>query len=557
MDKLVFRLFIILIISFWAFVYTFPFSYFGLNIPFSWGDYKLWLDLQWWVELDYKVDLEEVSKEEWYNSQRENSIIEWLKSIIDKRIEALNINDSTISSANYWQEKHIIVQIPLKWYSKEQNELNIKRAKESIWRVMKIEFKELRTDISEEDYKKREEIAFKILDEAKNSKYNFSATSYKYRDSYENITLWEYRWNIEELKKYVNFENEKIKVWIYDWVLYWTWFRVFDENLVDIGDSWYFVFNIKGFDWSNIDFEYIFISKTPSDWVWATDSKGRVLNDKYFVRSSVQYDQAFNPMVELVFNDEWAKIFWELTTRLKWKQIAIFVWWNMLTAPIVNEPILNWKAVITWNFTPKEAQNLANDINTWVVPAPIYLTSERTIDSRLGTNSLIFLVKAWIFWFILIFLFLIIVYRLSWFMAWIALFMYIMMVLALVKMFWLVLTLASIAWLILSIGIAIDANILIFERIKEELMKKQELKKAIKKWFETSWTAIWDSNVTGLIISIILFVFWVNMIKWFGLMLGIWIIVSMFSAMFVSRLFILLISYKKGITNKNFIWVKE
>lgn len=556
MEKLFFRLFLVLFLVIWTFIYTFPFSYFGLNVPFSWSNYRLWLDLQWWVELDYKVDLDEVSKQDWYNLQKENSIIEWLKSIIDKRIEALNINDSVISTATYWQEKHIIVQIPLKWSSKEQDELNIKRAKEAIWRVMKIEFKELRTNITEEDYKKREEIAFNALDEAKNSKYNFSVTQYKYKDNYENITLWEYIWNIDDLKNYINFEKEKIKPWIYDSVLYWTWFQFIENKLVDVGDSGYFVIDIKNFDWDKIDFEYIFVWKTPSDWVRATDSKWRVLNEDFFVNSSVQYDQAFNPMVELVFNNEWAKIFWELTTRLKWKQIAIFVWWNMLTAPVVNEPILDWKAVITWNFTPKEAKKLSDDINTWVVPAPIYLTSERAIDSKLWNNSLTLLIKSWIVWFILIFLFLIFVYRLSWFLAWIALFIYVILVLALVKMFWLVLTLASIAWLILSIGIAIDANILIFERIKEELRQKKDLQKAIKKWFETSWTAIWDSNITGLIISVILFVFWVNMIKWFGLMLGIWIVVSLFSAMFISRLFILLLSYKKWITNKSFIWLK-
>jgi preprotein translocase subunit SecD len=104
---------------------------------------------------------------------------------------------------------------------------------------------------------------------------------------------------------------------------------------------------------------------------------------------------------------------------------------------------------------------------------------------------------------------------------------------------------------------AIDANILIFERIKDELWKQAKLKTAIQKWFESSWSAIWDSNLTWLIISIILYIFGINMIKWFGLMLGIWIVVSLFSAMYVSRLFIVILSRRKDISMKNFIGSKK
>ncbi|MDD5770451.1 MAG: protein translocase subunit SecD, partial [Candidatus Gracilibacteria bacterium] len=93
-------------------------------------------------------------------------------------------------------------------------------------------------------------------------------------------------------------------------------------------------------------------------------------------------------MVELTFNQEGAEIFGELTTRLKGQQIAIFVGGEMLTAPTVNDAILTGKAVITGNYTSETATKLSQDINTGVVPAPIYLTSERTIDSKLGLNSL-------------------------------------------------------------------------------------------------------------------------------------------------------------------------
>jgi preprotein translocase subunit SecD len=328
--------------------------------------------------------------------------------------------------------------------------------------------------------------------------------------------------------------------------------KVIDTKFTASKEEWYLVVSDK----KDSKFHYIFISKTPSAWMSAKDSKWRILNDKYFIKSSVQFNEAYTPMVELTFNDEWAKIFWELSTRLVWQQMAIFVWWELLTAPNINEPILWGKAVITWNYKPEEAKTLSQDINTWVVPAPIYLTSEKTIDSRLWASSLDKMIVAWFSWFVLILLFLLIVYRLAGFISAIALFIYIMLVLSIVKSLWIVLTLASIAWLILSIGMAIDSNILIFERVKEELRLWKTIEDATIIWFKNSWSAIWDSHVTWLIVSWILFVFGINMIKWFWLMLAIWIVVSLFSAMWISRI-LLMIFAKKMKSNNKFIWVKN
>ncbi len=430
MRNLVFRIFFIVL--FWALLvfYIIPWNDLGYNVPYSWENYKLWLDLQWWIELDYKIDLTEVKEEDDYTASREKQIVEWLKYIIDERIKTLNINDSNIVTSSYAWEKHIIVQIPLKWNDTMEDSLNIKKAKEAIWKVVTIEFMERNTKT-------------------------------------------------------------------------WTW---------------------------------------EAEWIRALDSEGRYLNDKYFINSSVQFDEAFNPMIELTFNTEWAKIFGEITKRKVWEQLAIFVWWELLTAPNINEPILNWKAVITWNYHPKEAKILSNNINTWVVPAPIFLTSEKTIDSKLWVSSLEKLIYSWILWFIVIFLFLLVIYRLSWLMASISLFLYLLLVLAVVKSLWITLTLASIAWLILSIWMAIDANILIFERVKDEIKSWKNLRDASSIWFKKSWSAIWDSNVTWFIVALILFIFWINLIKWFWLMLAIWIIVSLFTAMWISRILVVLLA---------------
>jgi preprotein translocase subunit SecD len=232
--------------------------------------------------------------------------------------------------------------------------------------------------------------------------------------------------------------------------------------------------------------------------------------------------------------------------------MAIFIWWELLTAPNINEPILSWRAVITWSYTPAEANQLSMDINTWVVPAPIYLTSEKVIDSKLWASSLDKLIFAWLTWFLLIFIFLITVYRLAGFLASISLILYVIIILVIIKSLGITLTLASIAGLILSIWMAIDANILIFERIQDELRKWEKIVNATKTWFKKSWSAIWDSNVTGLIVALILFIFWINIIKWFWLMLALWIIVSLFSVMRISRVLIFLAAEKVK-NNKCFI----
>lgn len=560
MDKLFFKLFLIILLSIWAFYLSFPWSAYNIDAPFSGKDYKLGLDLQGWVELDYKVDLSEVQKEENYNLSRENSILEGLKSIVDKRVEALKINDSVITTANYGWEKHIIVQIPLKGTNKTENELNIKRAKEAIGRVMKIEFKEARTQVTQEDLQAREQIAKDLLLEASGSKYDFSVTQAKFKDSYENITIGSLTGTLDELsKKYFSLKKENLAPWIYKEVVSGTGienFSIQNGEVAASNDAGFWVLNIKSVVDTTLDFDYAFVSSKPSEWKPAADSQGRILNDKYFVNSSVQYNQAFQPMVELTFNDEWAKIFGELTTRLKGQPIAIFVWGELLTAPTVNDAILTGKAVITGNYTSESATKLSQDINTWVVPAPIYLTSERTIDSKLGLNSLHQLIIAGAYGFLLIFVFLVVVYRSSGFTSSIALFIYTLITLALVKMLWITLTLASIAGLILSVWMAIDSNILIFARIKEELALGHKLDKAVHDWFERSWSAIWDTHLTGFITSIILFIFGINMIKWFGLMLGLWLLVSFFMTMVISRLFILLLIRKKDISMKWFLWVK-
>ena len=554
MKNILLRIIIIFIMAVWAIAYVVPWTYLWINPGFETENFKLGLDLKWWIELDYKINLEGVREDPEYNIQKEKSIIEQLKLIVDKRISSLDINDSVITTASYWDEKHIIVQIPLKWKNLQEDRENIERVKSAVWKVVKIMFKELRIEkLTEKDFEERKNIADKMLGELKKSKYNFYVTADQYRDS----TYWVENWNINLTKEILekNFWVKNFEIWLKNNIFTKTGAL---ENVKIPKEEWFFIFNFKKIKDKEVNLDFAFVDKTPSEWIPAKDSEWNILDDRYFVKSWVAKTEAWIPQVELIFNNKWGEIFWELTKRVSKRapnnQIAIFIWWKLLTSPNVSEPILGWRAVITGDYSDKEANALANNINTWVIPAPIYLTSERTIDSKLWGSALEKLIKAWFIWFVIIFIFLIIIYRFAGLMAGLALLVYIVFVLFVIKIFWNILTLASVAGLILSIGIAIDANILIFERIKDELRNnpKQNRKKSIQVWFDNSWSAIWDSNITGLVISIILFIFWVNMIKWFGLMLGIWIIVSLITAMWVSRIFILSI-WKDKMSTSTFI----
>ncbi len=548
MKSLIFKLFFTVLWGLFILLFAVPWNYFGLVIPFSGPDYKLGLDLQGGIELDYKIDLVEARQEEDFTQQREASIVEGLKSVIDKRIASLNINDSIITSASYGDEEHIIVQIPLKWNDALQNSANIQRAKDAIWKVVKIEFKELRDTVTEADRSARKELAQEILLDLQKNPQEFVTETQRYQNSNE----WIETGSVSDITTLLS-QSWATSTWA---TQSGTTLNLGENDistsLTEVTNkSWengYLIYKTDG-----DMYDYIIVAAEPSIWMPAQDSEGRVLNDRYFTRASVQYNQAFQPMVELTFNNDGADIFGELTKRLVGQPIAIFVGWELLTAPTVNDAILTGQAVVTGNYTPESAQKLATDINTWVVPAPIYLTSERTIDARLGQNSLEKIIFAWAFGFFVILLFLIFTYRLAWFISAIALFIYIVITLAILKQFGVVLTLASIAGLVLSIGIAIDANILIFERVKDELKSWVTIREAVSVWFEKSFSAIWDANITGLIVALILFIFWINLIKGFWFILWLGILVSLFSVFFVSRLFIRIIA-RTDISQKIFIW---
>jgi protein-export membrane protein SecD len=216
----------------------------------------------------------------------------------------------------------------------------------------------------------------------------------------------------------------------------------------------------------------------------------------------------------------------------------------VVSAPRINEAIGGGKAIISGNFTPEEARNLVRNLNFGALPVPIVLDTTQTIGSSLGEEALHAGVRAGVIGFALLSLFMILWYRLPGVISVLALTMYVVMMLALFKLIPVVLTSAGIAGLILSIGLAVDANILIAERMKEELIAGKSTSEAIKEGFDRAWLAIRDSNIAHIIAGVILFWFGTSLIKGFALVFGMGVVISMISAISISRTLLIVLPIK-------------
>lgn len=260
------------------------------------------------------------------------------------------------------------------------------------------------------------------------------------------------------------------------------------------------------------------------------------LTGQYLKNTALDFDSNTNkPQVAIEFNAEGAKLFQDLTKRNVGKPVAIFLDKFLLSAPVVQGEIPEGRATITGNFTIAEARELARRLNAGALPVPIKLVSQESVEASLGAGYLRQSLRAALVGFAAVALFMIAWYRLPGMIAVLALFIYAILVLAIFKLVPVTLTLAGIAGFVLSVGMAVDANVLIFERMKEELRLGKALVAAINDGFRRAWTSIRDSNISSLITAGILFWLGESSVKGFALTLAIGVMISMFSAITVSR----------------------
>jgi len=253
-------------------------------------------------------------------------------------------------------------------------------------------------------------------------------------------------------------------------------------------------------------------------------------------RADVQFDpNTGEPGVSIQFNSEGAKMFAEITKRNLEKPVAIELDGEIISSPTVQTIIENGEASITGKFSVEEAKKLAIELNAGALPVPIKLVEQRNVGATLGTESVQKSLAAGLIGLALIAIFMIAYYKLPGFLAVLALIIYMLITLALFKLIPVTLTLAGIAGFILSVGMAVDANILIFERTKEELNAGKSIGTSFEEGFKRAWTSIRDSNASSLITAVILYYFTSGLVKGFAVTLALGILVSVFTAITVSR----------------------
>lgn len=289
------------------------------------------------------------------------------------------------------------------------------------------------------------------------------------------------------------------------------------------------------------------------------------LTGKYLEKAQLSFDQTTSqPQIQLQFTEEGTELFEEITERNTGKPLAIFldgmsivdtdgdneITFNDFYAPIVQGKITGGRAVITGNMNISKAKEIIRRLNSGALPVPIKLISQQTVGPTLGAISLQKSLNAGIIGALAIILFMILFYRLPGVLASLALGIYLVLILSIFKLIPVTLTLAGIGGFVLSIGMAVDANILIFSRMREELREGKDLVISIEEGVRRAWPSIRDGNVTTILVSLILFFFGTSFVQGFALTLIFGVLLSMFSAIIITNHFLKFFAQTKfrGIT---------
>ena len=327
--------------------------------------------------------------------------------------------------------------------------------------------------------------------------------------------------------------TEAVQVYESEWFTYLVVLR----GKKSATDHWY---NIATVNWINEEefnkalesqtfytIEEVFVQDKLS-WINAQSSDGKILNGANFKYAAVSTSQLWQPVVVINFDDAGKAIFCDITTNNIWKEMAIFIWWEMITSPVIQAKICDGSAQIDGNFTADSAKELTSQLNDWALPAPLVLMQEEKVSPTLWENAFNWALLAMWIWFIVIFLYMSFIYGWKkWLVSLISLSIYAIVLFAIVKIIDYALSLSGIAAVILSIWMAVDANVLIFERMKEEKENKKSDSEAINIAYDRSWNAIRDGQISTWMIGLLLMLMWINMFKWFWTMLVVWVLLTL------------------------------
>jgi len=268
-----------------------------------------------------------------------------------------------------------------------------------------------------------------------------------------------------------------------------------------------------------------------------------ILTGRHLKGAQLQFSQGVGalsePVVVINFDSAGKQIFADVTRENVGRVFGIFLDGVPISTPVIREAIPDGSAVISGSFTPESAKELARDLNFGALPVPIELIGTETVSGTLGGEAVARGIEAGLWGIGFVALFMIFWYRVPGLLAVFALMLYVVAVLALFKLIPVTLTAAGIAAFVLSVGMAVDANVLIFERMKEERRAGKNGTEAIRNGFSRAWLSIRDSNISSIITAVILFWFGTSLVKGFALVFGLGVIMSMLTAITVSRTFLI------------------
>ncbi|MCX6761839.1 MAG: protein translocase subunit SecD [Candidatus Moranbacteria bacterium] len=490
---------------------------------------NLGLDLQGGIHLEYKADTSQVA------SNQVGDAMQAVQDVIERRVNAFGVAEPVVYTTKSAGEQRLVVELA--------GVKDINEAKKMISETPFLEFKDESTTTPEQIPQdqldktnaaakaKAEDILKKALagaDFAQLAKDNSQDPGSK-----DNGGVYDFQKKGSFVPEYEA--------------------AVFDPNLkngdiypkvVESQFGWHIIkkIEIRG-DGDAQEFKsaHILIMKTNQpqpQTTWAATG----LTGKNLKSATVQFKSQglSEPEVSLKFDDDGTKLFADITKRDVGKRIAIFLDGEIITAPTVQTEILNGEAVVTGNYTVEQAKALVKRLNEGALPVPITLVGQQSVEATLGQVSLAQSLKAGLIGLLLVIIFMLVYYRFLGLIASVALLIYSALMISIFKLsgftpWQITLTLPGIAGFVLSIGMAVDANILIFERTKEEIRKGRNILSAIEEGFKRAWTSILDGNMSSIITAFILVEMGTGFVKGFAVTLIIGVLASMFTAVVITR----------------------
>lgn len=493
---------------------------------------KLGLDLQGGTHLVYQANLSNVDP-----SQHSDSL-EGVRDVIERRVNSFGIAEPVVQTSKTGDDYKVIVDLA--------GIKDVSQAISMIGETPTLDFREQRSedeaklsDEKKQEAKKKNELtnqkAMQILEEAKKGTGDFAELA---KENSEDPGSKETGGDLDFFKKgqmVPEFEevtfNPDFKVgqvWP-DLVKSQFGFHIIkktDER--GEGDEKEVKASHILFVTEDEEYDRILLSADPF--------KQTGLTGKQLERAEVVFDPNTNePQISLTFDSEGKEIFKEVTERNLGKRVPIYLDDQPITMPVIQSVIPDGKAIISGDFSLDEAKKLQQRLNEGALPVPITLVQQQTVGASLGQESLNRSVIAGVVGFLLVAFFMIAIFRWPGIVATMALTLYTLTLLGLFKLLGITLTLSGIAGLILSIGMAVDANVLVFSRMREEILAGKKKSLAVAEGFRRAWPSIRDGNTSTIITCFVLIFFGTGMVKGFAIALVIGVFLSIFTAMFITR----------------------